>query len=633
MQDTNPKSDDVKLMLITTPIRPVAGSFPPIGSLSIISYLRKHGIETDFYHIDGIRPEFDAAVRHIVESKPDVLAVSAVVSTAYAYTKKLVLAVKAQLPDVLVIVGGSLSASAEVLLRRAGVDLCATGEGERVMVNVVERARSTRRPADFADIPGLVLLDSKGDLVNTGFEAQLGKEEIYDVDWSDLENAADISTYIYPLEIDGEMDPWFQSDPRAFEPHRAGKTVVQLPGAKGCVAKCTFCHRWDKGIRYIPTELIERRLKNLIQNYNVGFVIISDENFGTDKKWLAAFCEMIKPYDVLWHVSGMRVNCIDPERIQMMKDAGCTAIVYGMETGSERMLQVMEKKVKLKDNYNAMKWTIEARLRTIVQLVIGMPGEDTDSIDDTAKFAAYANTLSPDQKPWDLSINFAQALPGTPLYEYARRVGLIGQSLDAEEEYLMQVSDRDASDESCTLNFTGKPFFIHRSWRHRIQIQVLAAYVKKFGKKRYAAMLANDTRHFERSKSEESGYFNEPKREVERAMAVDSVHGVRQTETLEDEGRLPSLASLLLRRRLGLSILCYPEVYRAFLWVLPLLWILVSIRTIGAKATARDVVGQVFSLKPNGRDTLNKSLRKIVFEDMGVMPGDSLAMEPLRRGR
>lgn len=622
----------MNVMMITTPIRPTPTSFPPIGSLSIINYLRKHGVDVDFYHIDGLRPSYDEALRHIIEAQPDVLGISAVVSTAYAYTKRIVGDIKAALPETIIVVGGSLAASAEVLLRRAGVDMCALGEGEKVMLNIVERAKTTRRTADFADIPGLVLLDDNGALINTQYETQLAKDEIYDFRWQDLEAAADIGTYIYPAFTDGRPDFWYERDPRSYEPHRRNKMAAGLPCAKGCVAKCTFCHRWDKGIRYIPTNLLRERVRELVEDYNVGFLQILDENFGTDRRWLNEFCAMMREFDVLWQVGGMRVNCIDPERIAMMKECGCVAIVFGMETGSEKMLQVMEKKVKLQDNYNAMEWTIGANQSTTVQLVIGMPGETSSTIRETTRFTQFANTLAEWQRPWDLSINFAQALPGTPLYEYARRVGIIDPSLSGEEAYLLRISDKDSSDEDNTLNFTSYPYFIHRSWRQFIQLKTAMAYVRKFGKAQYARLLLADTRYFKRKTSEESGYYNKPKLEVERTLISDTINDVRKVEEL-DADALPSFWSLVRSRRLGLLLICYPEICGRFTWGLPLLWFLRSLVKRGIGITLCEFLAWVTGTLGAPGPEPDKSLRKLVFNDMDALSGDVAAMDPLRRGR
>ena len=95
----------------------------------------------------------------------------------------------------------------------------------------------------------------------------------------------------------------------------------------------------------------------------------------------------------------------------------------------------------------------------------------------------FTAQLSKDNNPLDLSINYAQALPGTPLYEYARKKGLIGTGTLEEEKYLLMVSDKDAADEFNTLNFTDVPLIIAQSWRPYLTILAARAYIKKFGKK------------------------------------------------------------------------------------------------------------------------------------------------------
>ena len=85
----------------------------------------------------------------------------------------------------------------------------------------------------------------------------------------------------------------FSRDPRTHQPHRNDKTIFTVVASKGCVARCTFCHRWDKGIRFIPLPILMKRIDSLIQNYNLGFIDFGDENFGSDKKWLKDFLHEI----------------------------------------------------------------------------------------------------------------------------------------------------------------------------------------------------------------------------------------------------------------------------------------------------------------------------------------------------
>jgi radical SAM superfamily enzyme YgiQ (UPF0313 family) len=633
----------MKTMIVTTPIRPVPTDFPPLGSLSIVSYLTRNGVDdVEFYHIDANRPDFDEAVAHIVGKNPGVLGISAVVSTAYEYSKSLSAAVKAQLPDTLIVLGGNLAASAEIILRNTGVDICVTGEGERVMRDIVARAEKTQKLDDFQDIPGLMFVGSSGELINTGYPKALDKTEIYDIDWQVLADATDIHTYVTEFSSDGTAGGTnkfgFARDPRTLEAHRQGKRFMIVPGAKGCVARCTFCHRWEKGIRYIPPDIIIERLQALIDTYNIGFITIADENFGADRRWLKEFCRLLKPLDVLWIVGGMRVNCITPEQIAMMKDAGCVVIQYGMETGSPRMLEVMEKRTTVEDNENAMRWTIGAGLFSVVQLVIGMPGENAETIGETIEFCKTALTIDPKQNPNDLSINYAQALPGTPLYEFARHHNLIGRSSSEEEDYLLRISDKDAHDEYATLNFTDAPILEQQSWRPRITIETNHAYVQAYGLNHYKHILLNDVRFFTR-KREDSGYFANPKRLVDSSLVSDRINDSSQHFELEsDDVQLPSIASLLRRGQWGLAVICHPVAFYRLRGLLPLFVTAKTLRRQGLGIAARNLFdylawrlrsarsGQVF---PHDY----KSLRRIVDTDLGAVPGDLAEMAPLRKGR
>ncbi len=619
----------MKVLIVTTPIRPQPSNYPPFGSLALIKALRDKGLEeVEFFHIDANRPAYGDALAHIVAARPDVLGISAVVSTAYAYTKRLSQDVKAALPETLVVVGGNMAASAEILLRHTGTDLCVLGEGEVVFHNIVERARTTRKAREYLDIPGLIGLDGDRRLVNTGYEAALPGSRIFAHDWSDLEAACEIGLY-FPHAFDqasGELRDIHFNHPKAFEPQRRTKRVATLPAAKGCVARCTFCHRWDKGIRHVPVEAFMANLERVIDRYDVGFVSIAAETFGADKRWLAEFCDRIKGYDVLWRAGGVRANSLDPQWIERLKECGCTGLIYGNETGSERILEIMEKKVDLADNYNAVRWTLEAGLRTVTQFVIGMPGETTSTVQETIEFCKFTNTLQREQAPFEVSINYAQALPGTPLYEFGRQNGMIGRSLEEEEAYLLRISDRDAHDENNTINFTDASRLEWLTWRPLINIEVNYEYVRKYGLDEYHRRIGEAFAEF-RSEQAETGYFANPKRLVEQGYAAGATGSGGAV-------RLPTLLSLLRRGRFGMAQLCYPVVFYRLRALLPLMVLIKLVRECGAGA-GLSALGEYLRAKITRRPARivdYKSLRRIV-DDMGPLPEDAAAMLPLRKGR
>ncbi|MEO5335343.1 MAG: B12-binding domain-containing radical SAM protein [Magnetospirillum sp. WYHS-4] len=598
-----------------------------------MNFARKQGFhDISLYDIDCLRPSFEDAVAEILRRKPDVLGISAVVSTAYAYTRKLSRAVKEALPDTLIVVGGNMAASAEILLRRTGIDLCVTGEGEAVFANLLARARATRDLRDFRDVGGLVLLNGDGDLVNTGYEPALRPEELYDIDWSDLEMGSRIE-HFFPKVADNVtlLSETFHYDGRLFEAHRLEKTYGFLYTAKGCVSRCTFCHRWDKGLRRIPLDIVMARLEEMIRRYNLGFLNIADEMFGADKKKLLEFCERIKPYDIMWTAS-TRVTGITADLMRTIVDAGCANLNYGTESGSERILQVMEKKTSVAQNREAIRLSYEFGAVAPIALVIGMPGEDRETIRETIELCKFAKTLDKRINPNNLSINYAQALPGTPLYEYGRRKGLIGQDLDGEEGYLLAISDRDAHDEFATLNFTDYPTLETQTWRPLITVEVNQHFVRTFGIDQYLRVVLADL-DLEGTAGSDSGYYANPKRLIEQARSSAPV--AKEGDDLPAP-RPPSLWRLVRSGRWGLALVCHPVLaYRLRRFLLGLVF-LKNIRKFGwsySLGLLQEYLAFHFAFRRRPATPPARSLRKMVEEDMGALPGDAPAMAPLRKGR
>ena len=128
----------MKIQITTTPIRPVPTAYPPFGSLAVIQALQRAGYDPEFFDIDGLRPDFEAVLDHFRVSAPDIIGISAVVSTAYGYTKRLCKALREILPDVKIVLGGNLAASGELLHRLCNVDVCVIGEGDRVIVTDIQ---------------------------------------------------------------------------------------------------------------------------------------------------------------------------------------------------------------------------------------------------------------------------------------------------------------------------------------------------------------------------------------------------------------------------------------------------------------------------------------------------------------
>lgn len=606
----------MKILLITTPLEGSPSIFPPLACLSIMNFLRKNGFpDVDFYNIDAKRPSYEDALKRIQAEKPDVLGISAVVATAYGFTKQITLDLKRLLPDTLIVVGGNLAANAAIILERTGTDLCVLGEGEQIMLDIVRRAQTTKLPQDFSDIPGLVLKGAKGELVNTGYAPWIPIESVYDIDWDDLVESSGTELFIYPfMKMKHGRDWWLKNDERAYEPGRQGKNVATLSVGKGCINRCSFCHRWDAGIRYIPVDLVMERLAELIRRFNVGFVDLHVENFAMNKAWLDEFCEKIKPYDVLWRTWGMRAASVTAEMVRQLKEAGCTCMVCGHETGSPKMLQIMEKNTQVQQNYDSIRWITEHGLSSVFQVCAGLPGENRKTIGETLEFLKYASTIAPWQNPQIHILSYAMAVPGTPLYEYGRRVGFIGRDMDAEEDYLLSISNPEAHLPHRLRNFTEVSDLERESWGVRVPMTMECNCIRKYGLIHYQEIIARYNKGRVLGIPQHAAKIAKDKKEVLKRVFRSFTDSNYSRYRFVPEVLHPDLAILIMlwrvKKRDGWD--------RAW--------------SMLADHVAFNVK-RLFGENPRKFNFPAKPLRKVVEEDIGPIATDCEAMRPLRKGR
>jgi len=239
----------------------------------------------------------------------------------------------------------------------------------------------------------------------------------------------------------------------------------------------------------MPAARISTHLEYLIERYQVGFIDVGDENFGSDRPVSKEVASALGALGLKWRAGGVRTSTINRDLLKHWKDNGCISVIYGMESGSQTMLNVMEKNTTVEQNLNALKLTHEAGLRTVVQLVVAMPGETQRTVRETIEFLKEASAylyLDGGLPSSKLSVNYAQSLPGTPLYEYAREHGYIGRTIEAEESYLLKISDTDAYKEDHFINFTRQPLLKVLMWQQEILAEVDADYLRKRFNTRYS---------------------------------------------------------------------------------------------------------------------------------------------------
>ncbi|MBI2789660.1 MAG: radical SAM protein [Elusimicrobia bacterium] len=250
---------------------------------------------------------------------------------------------------------------------------------------------------------------------------------------------------------------WFAYDKRSWTPGRPSR-MAHLVTSKGCVARCTFCERPTVGYRNYDLDRLDAHLGMLKRDFNVGFINIFEENFGSNKKHSYEVARLFKKHDMIWVAGGTRVTNVSYEDLKFYQDHQCSGLKFGVESGSQTILDVMEKKFTVQQVRSALENCGKLRLMAPLSVMAGMPGETLDTARESGRFIgdiAYSFGTPP-HLIGGVGAFYALPMPGTPLYEYGQQTGLIPTDVDGEEAYFKSLAYA-GSDKVHYLNLSGAP--------------------------------------------------------------------------------------------------------------------------------------------------------------------------------
>lgn len=458
---------------------------PKTAIVSLMRWMSKFGYSADFYDIDMLIPSDDEIFDYFKSKQPDVVGLSAVVSGSYYHVKNISKIIRKACPSTWIILGGNLSASANVILRKTDVDICVEGEGENPWVSLLDYVKNHGTKKDLKElekIKGLAFLNDENELAFTGYGDPIPKDEYQLPDYEILSRGLPLKSmaidhYLVEAKKYPDRWVWFANDPRSNDAHRRQR-ATSIWTTKGCVGRCTFCQRSVKGYKTYNLEILDHHLLELKEKYDVGFIEIADESFGSDKKHALEVAKLMKKYDFLWFAAGVRCTSFTLEDLKFLKECGCTSLKYGVESGSKKILKIMEKRFKTSDVYTALKNAQECGFIIPLAICLGMPGETDQTVMETGHFIAKIAQMA-DIPPNKLLFNIFYALPfpGTPLYEYGQHQGVIGSSVDDEEEYLLYVSEKVAHKENY-INLTGMSTKTVLFWDFLMRYEAMREFYK-----------------------------------------------------------------------------------------------------------------------------------------------------------
>lgn len=296
---------------------------------------------------------------------------------------------KRRFPGVPVLAGGAHPSAVPDAPELAVFDTVVTGEGERAIVELAKRATAGE------PLPRRYRGEPDDDLDAIPFPAR----ELIAMDQ-------------FHRTVDGE---------RCFG----------IIGSRGCCFHCAFCDQalFGSRIRFRSTDNIVAEIRAIRDRHGVRHLEFFDDMWAVNKARLRSFRDQVRGLDLAYRCNA-RTDVHDPEIYQLLAESGARVVCFGIESGSQRMLDRMKKETTVGNAHRAIELAHQAGLIVIGYFIIGFPGETVASIDETLAFIR------------DSGLDQAQAytfvpLPGCDVFRHPEAYGIRAMVRDWREYYLV----------------------------------------------------------------------------------------------------------------------------------------------------------------------------------------------------
>ena len=369
--------------------------YPPNGILSLYTYLKNKDLNweicfKDFYALT----KYDL-LEYLKIYKPDILGFS-VITPSYKFTLNLAKEIKEILPETKIILGGPHpTLFPQETLENDSVDYVVIGEGEKPLFQLLQNIDN---PSYLSKILSLGYKENNKININDRSMDFIDLNTIGILDFSVI----DIEKYIKYAE------------------ERSKYRALGLVVSRGCMLKCSFCvdgrhSSFKDSWRAIDPSILVQQIKYYIEKYKIEGIWFKDSTFTMNKKWILSFCQELEKenINIKWSCN-TRVDTVDEEVLSNIKKAGCETIWFGVESGSERILKLLNKKIDKDKVITAFKLCEKYKIRAWANFMIGVPTETLEDIEQTYKFAIDLDKLS---NVDNVHLTIYTPFPGTPLYE------------------------------------------------------------------------------------------------------------------------------------------------------------------------------------------------------------------------
>jgi len=218
-------------------------------------------------------------------------------------------------------------------------------------------------------------------------------------------------------------------DMQSYTREVEGKKATSLITSRGCPYDCNFCCKDIHGtkVRYESPDKVIQEIADIQKNYDIHSFIFYDDIFTLNRKRLPVICDQLKNMNITFRCNG-RAGINTYEDYVLLREAGCQEIAFGIESGSQTILDKINKRTTVAKNLETILTSKKAGLLTKAYMVVGFPGETQETINETKNFMDVAD-------PDKFTIFQFVPLPGCDVWKHPEKYGIIEMAKDWDQFY------------------------------------------------------------------------------------------------------------------------------------------------------------------------------------------------------
>lgn len=361
----------------------------PLNLLYLATFLNNHAHNVEILDCETEGISFEELEQHIKKGNYNIVGV-AMLTPLYSQSVECCKIAKKVNPEIITIVGGSHPTlrPKPTVEDEPSIDIAVFGEAEFTFIELIEAFEKKKK---LKDIKGIVYRENNKVLMTEP------RENTQNLDVFPIPDRSLINMKLYRPSV-------------SYYKKLPAYTMITT---RGCPYRCTFCATAKTGYRMHSIERVVEEMKLLVEEYGAKEILIRDDTFTLNRKRTRELCDAIIASGLHKKVSWdciTRANLVDPELLKKMKEAGCWGMHFGVEGGTQKLIDSIKKDSTLDAIRNAFKWCRELGINTRAYMMLGLPNS---TIADDLATIQFAKDIDPDWAQFTITTPY----PGTQLHQ------------------------------------------------------------------------------------------------------------------------------------------------------------------------------------------------------------------------